>query len=1666
MKKYLSILLILALFISLLPSAAAEPSNQDIQGYYEDTIALESEELHEQEDTSSYEAFSPESIIPDTGAKEPFIPEVLPQLVTEPTDDGEEKISLQMMMARMNNELPDPSIIKAVGNLNVKTPQAPYSITQQQESISTLNGHLSVEATDLSLPGRNGLSFDLKRIYDVSDAVFFEQSYEMTKYCVCRVEYSGVEYKEIENTNTNETSKTYITSGRFYFDRNHFEFMNNEFDAVGLMRYINNKVGQGTAFATSWSSTDANGFRSRTIGEVSPYPNVTLTDLYGYEKIIGWRNKAKDKTTEEKLFPIGKGWKWKIPYVKYAEGGAYLNLFDQGSYQISGNKLKGYPFQDLSIANDYSVTINGKKSYLVLKSIRGINHYFANDGRLIQIADQYNNTIKFYYSTHPTYGTVLTRIEDAVNNTIEIAYNEYDVELKQGDKTVKYYKYNHQTFNTLPEFEMLNTDILYRVSDAAGRQTNYNYFFDDSNFNLIQNGTYKSNPIALLTSIQHPTGSSTNYTYAPVTRKVGDYASQHDFRITSRKDVSGGKTYRLQNYTYTNPQGAATDYASTYGQNIANFYVNVDDGLTRTVYDHRKKVPNANESPEFYTNRVTQTTGDEQRLITFQYDEARKITSPIQTTTQYKKGTSTAASVQTSRTFDNYGNILTETDPTGNTTTYTYHPTTRLLSSVLNRVNDTDSRFTEFTRNSQGSVTKVTIRKNDAIGELMAQASYENIDAYGNVRRTVIKDNGRDIVYEAEYGTPFLSAYPTKQTVQTKNANGVTQSIVNIMDYYPRTGMIKSYTNGNGRTTQFQYDKLDRLTRVTNPDASTASVVYTDSTNQAVITDESGIVTRMRWDRFGNLIEEAIREGSTYRILRSLGYDTYGRVDWERDNANRMTDYDYDSWSRIVKTTYPDNSYATVQYDDINRQVMTVDPEGNRTRTTSDVLGRTILSQIWRGGQYQQLESMTYDREGNILTHANATNATTTYTYDVLGRTQSVKDALQKEYSYTYALAGPMTAIIYPDGNKIRKQYDELGRLIKQTNELGQIDKYFYDANGNVIEHIDRKGQSFTYSYNNRDFLLERKAPGETVTFTYDPSGRRKTMSDSIGVTSYEYKAATGELLRVVLPDSRDIRYNYNTLGQRTTMTDPFGYVTYYTYDNRNRLTAVGASTSNPDASYTYYKNNLLREIRLNNGNTSSFVYDGIRLTGLTHKKSNGTLLHSFQYAYDGNGNITSQSGNQAGTAFQYQYTYDSLNRITGSSQFNEAYTYDIRDNRATLESDQSLEPFISTDPQYAYDSQNRLIKAVVDGKEVAYRYNGDGLLYERTEGNQKTRYYYDGDQVIAEGTVAGAGNAAAFKMRYVRGKGLAAQQSASGKAYYLHNGHGDVIELRDGTGNTALNRYTYDIWGKPVIEQETVPNSFRYAGELWDGATQLQYLRARWYDPSVGRFISKDTYEGDIKNPLTLNLYAYVHNNPLRYADPSGHKVWLIHGTWSDNTTWKEDFTKYIGDLYNEEVQAIEWEGKNSKESRENGSKKVVDAIKKWYNLYPDDPVRLIGHSHGGNVSILVANALYELGISVETLVTIATPVREDYQLSVNVRQHLNVYNNYDSVQINGNNYSKGFKAGNTFESAINIEVILEEEYRGKIVYGIANHSRMHSNIDVWKKWIQPFITQSYLMI
>ncbi|WP_346768741.1 polymorphic toxin-type HINT domain-containing protein [Paenibacillus sp. HB172176] len=128
------------------------------------------------------------------------------------------------------------------------------------------------------------------------------------------------------------------------------------------------------------------------------------------------------------------------------------------------------------------------------------------------------------------------------------------------------------------------------------------------------------------------------------------------------------------------------------------------------------------------------------------------------------------------------------------------------------------------------------------------------------------------------------------------------------------------------------------------------------------------------------------------------------------------------------------------------------------------------------------------------------------------------------------------------------------------------------------------------------------------------------------------------------------------------------------------------------------------------------------------------------------------------------------------------------------------------------------------------------------------------------------------LSVRYVRGINYISRVDAADKpSYFLFNGHGDVVHTVSKSGDIE-NQYDYDIFGNPILTIEVYASAIRYAGEFYDVEAGLYYLRARYYDPYIGRFISADTYWGEDNSPLSLNLYTYTHNDPINFWDPTGH--------------------------------------------------------------------------------------------------------------------------------------------------------------------------------------------------
>jgi len=254
-------------------------------------------------------------------------------------------------------------------------------------------------------------------------------------------------------------------------------------------------------------------------------------------------------------------------------------------------------------------------------------------------------------------------------------------------------------------------------------------------------------------------------------------------------------------------------------------------------------------------------------------------------------------------------------------------------------------------------------------------------------------------------------------------------------------------------------------------------------------------------------------------------------------------------------------------------------------------------------------------------------------------------------------------------------------------------------------------------------------------------------------------------------------------------------------------------------------------------------------------------------YTFDDFGNRKTMTDGEATTT----YTYDLNNRllesneVAGDAEVNTKYFYDANGNQTT-KAVMSSEAYdgagaghtVSGDTNeyiaiYDYNCYNQLVGVDTNGVISSYAYLPDGMRLSKTVGTDTTTFVYDGANIVEEITANGVN-------KYYRGIEIIKNDD---NVYYLYNGQGDVAILTDSAGNIVAN-YIFDAYGNTDSEN-SVYNNFGYRGEYSDAESGLIYLRARMYDPSVGRFINEDPIRDG------LNWYVYCGGNPVMFVDPTG---------------------------------------------------------------------------------------------------------------------------------------------------------------------------------------------------
>nr|ART36397.1 C664 [uncultured bacterium] len=960
----------------------------------------------------------------------------------------------------------------------------------------------------------------------------------------------------------------------------------------------------------------------------------------------------------------------------------------------------------------------------------------------------------------------------------------------------------------------------------------------DARGNAEATNTYFAN--GRLESTTDAMGKTTSYTYDLVNNITTTIHPDNTGTTISRFDANGLLL------SETDPLNRTTSY--TYDAN-RNKRTETDAQLKTTTYDydangHLKSVTDPlNRTVSFVNNQAGQPvtlTDQLNKVRTLTYDANFNFT-----------GVTDELGTSVSLTYNDKGNPLSVTSG-GKTTRFAYDAFGHIVSKI-----DPLGHTVSYTYDDMGRVLTQTDARGvsrfsyDPVGRLLSV-----IDALDNETRYEYDGNGNRILQiDARQNRTEFEYDAANRLIKITHPDSTTVKFT-----YNFRGQKETETDQLNRTARFTYDNAGQLTKIVRHDQSEINLTYDEVGRLRTITDERGKITTYEYDLTCGCRDRVAKIIDGDDKITTYGYDAAGRRTSFIDANNHETRYEYDVRDRLTKTIFFDNSSVSHTYDEAGQLLTTTDQETKTTRYGYDDAGN--LATVTNAKN--QVTQYSYDGLNNLLSTTDALGHTTRFEYDALNRIIKRILPLGMDELYTYDQVGNLATSRNFAGKQTAYDYDSLNRLIAKRPDasLGEpVINFTYTATGKRKTMVDASGTT-TYTYDDRDRLITKQTPQGTLTYTYDGRSNvasvRSSNADGISV-DYTYDNVS-RLEKVI--DQRlnagATNYTYDAVGNLKSDLRPNGVRADYTYNVVNRLTAliVGKSGAT-QASYAYTLDRTGRRLSVAEfgGRTTNYTYNDIyqltreAVSGDPNPAGNGAV----DYVLDAVGNrmsrISSLSGVLSATS-----NYDANNRLTSDS-------YDANGNTRS-----------ASGKTYAYDFENR-IKSANNGA-VRITYDGDGNLAAKAVGGVTTRYLIDdlnhtGYSQVVEEIVEGN-----VQRQYTYGNTIISQrQQLNGSwaaSFYTTDGHGSVRQLTDATG-TVTDTYTYDAFGKVIASTGTTPNVYLYTGERFDADLGLYHLRARYYDAERGRFTTMDPFPGKIDEPISLHKYLYANADPVNHRDPSG---------------------------------------------------------------------------------------------------------------------------------------------------------------------------------------------------
>ena len=969
---------------------------------------------------------------------------------------------------------------------------------------------------------------------------------------------------------------------------------------------------------------------------------------------------------------------------------------------------------------------------------------------------------------------------------------------------------------------------------------------------------------------------------------------------TRAYDAAGNPT------TVTTAGGMTTTYTFDAAGNVATQAFD-PSGLNR-VTTHSYNADS--------TVHHTQMTGSASPGRTERVDHTYDPAGRELTTTVYNTG-GTPALLTTTRARDPRGLVTRETDPTGVATDYTYDATGALVDT-------TGTSRTVWVNGTSTSASPVTTLGRNTFGEVTHQR-----DPNQAVTTTAYDAMGRPTTMTLPSYTPPGGSAIASSTSTTYNAQGLQQSTTDALGRvttlaYDKYGRLVSRTfpdpDGGGPKAapvwNHAYSRAGELLDTTDPAGAHTLATYDELGRQATAT-----------------LSERI-SGTPVYFTTEMGYDDAGRMTTVKSPLLRVTGMEYSAAGERTKVTDPTNRFVRTSYDLAGRITATVAGRGATyaspvSVTSYDLAGRRSAESECTAtatgtcGTTLRTRAFAFDAAGRPTAVTSPVGRPTFYGYDGAGMLTSVTQRVTPSSAATAVAIG--------------LGYDGAGRRTRMVDGNGNATVYTYTPWGlpestiepSTVVHPNAADRTWTTVYNAAGLPVEERLPGGvTRTRTYDNLGRltgeagtgaeaattaRSLDYDALGrVVSAASPAGNHTFAwndRGLLASSTGYgggaTFGYDAEGKVTGRTDGSGAVTFG-YDDAGRITSIVDPLTGQTATRAYDDAGRLNSITYGSGNpTRTITYDNLgRVDTDTWRRPNNTVSASVDYNFDLDDLLTQKTTTGVSGAGANTYGYDGLGRVTSwlsPGGVTTTYGWDAASNRTTVTTPAGTRT--ST-----YDARNRIVSTSGAGGPVDnYAWSSRGSLISATRNGQTTVYQFDAFERLASVARTG-GYSVAFGYDSLD---RAARRNTSSFAYAdLSNNPvmtpvaaGETKLLRDPTG-TALSTKTgsatastvlgdlvhgdisatagpttgdlgasasYDPWGAPT-GSGTLPAGFQ--GGYTDPDSGLVNAHARWYDPALGAFTSRDTWTLEPDPLAAANRYVYANASPLSGADPTGHML------------------------------------------------------------------------------------------------------------------------------------------------------------------------------------------------